>query len=545
MPRMTAKDVKARIDSAWRVNDNWSSMLNEVYSLSCPGRNKFQEKLQEGEEIGNEVFDSTLEHSLNRLANRIVAELFPPFQDWAKYIPGTTIESMGDDAHAEVRAQTEAATAVVMASLKNTNFPQAVHEVILDFAHGTGFMLVVDTPAESGGLLEFVAVNPAEVAVDHGPRGAIWGIFRKHKMKPHLVEQTWPDAKISLTDWKHKLDNSHSSPYEVELEEAFYHCPKSNKWYMDILMKESDKGTPNRILEREYDKTRWLVPRWTRFTGEARGRGPVLQAFHTARTLNKAKELLLVNGSIQIQPPINYIDDGVFNPAHFDLSPLSLNAVGYNKGGPRGATVERMDLGGDLQLTQFVFEEMQMDIKKIMLDDQLPPEAGAVRSATEWTTRQKELNDSKAAPFARFFSEFTRPLMDILLDVHQRAKVLQSEFSVDGHVVDVQITSPFAQAQNINEVNTMSQFVELVTPLGPEIMAARVKLENAPKYYARRMGLKENEFVRSEEEAQQIVEAAQQQQQGEAEAEHARGMEQQNAGQQQQQGGLAGPQEVM
>jgi hypothetical protein len=539
--RMTPKDVKARLDAAWRVTDRWSSMLEEVYTLSCPGRNQFQGKLQEGEEVGNEVFDSTLEHSLNRLANRIVAELFPPFQDWAKYVPGTTIESMGEEAHAQIRAQTEAATAVIMASLKNTNFPQAVHEVILDFAHGTGYMMIEDTPSESGGLLEFIAVNPAEVAVDHGPRGTIWGVFRRHKMKPHLVEQTWPDAEIKLGNWKHLVEQSHHSETEIALEEAFYYCPKDRKWYMDILMKESDKAPPARIVEREYDQTRWLIPRWTRFTGEARGRGPALQAFHTARTLNKAKELLLVNGSIQIQPPINYIDDGIFNPAHFDLSPLSLNAVGYNKGGPRGATLERMDLGGDLQLTQFIFEEMQMDIKKIMLDDQLPPEAGSVRSATEWTARQKELNDSKAAPFARFFSEFTRPLMGILLDVHQRSKVLPTNFTVDGHIVDVQITSPFAQAQNINEVNTMSQFVELVAPLGPEIVATRVKSENVPKFYARHMGLKEDEFIRSDAESQQMVQQAQQAQQAEAEAEHARGMEMENGGADPQ-AGVAGPQ---
>lgn len=527
---MPVKELKERVDAAWKIDQNWASMLNDVYELSCPGRNQFQKQLVEGEEVGNEVFDSTLEHSLNRLANRIVAELFPPFQDWARYIPGTTAEILPPEVLTDIRGKTDAATAVVMASLKNTNFSQAVHEVILDFAHGTGFMLVVDTPPETGGLLDFVAVNPADVAVDHGPRGLVWGIFRKHKMKPHQVSQTWPDAKGFDDSWEEKLKQTYKSDEKVELDEAFYYSDQTKKWYMDVLMRPSERDKPIRLVERSYDKTRWLVPRWTRFTGEARGRGPALQAFHTARTLNKAKELLLINGSIQLQPPISFVDDGVFNVANFDLSPLSLNAVGYNKGGPRGATLEKMDLGGDLQLAQFIFEEMQMDIKKIMLDDQLPPEGGSVRSATEWTARQKELNDSKAAPFARFFSEFTRPLMDILLDVHQRAGVLEDEFSVDGHMVDVQITSPFAQAQNINEVNTMAQYVELVTPLGPEVLATRVKMENVPKYYARRMGLSEDEFTRNDEEAQQVIQAAQQAQAEEAEAEQSRVMEQQNGG---------------
>lgn len=544
MAKLSTKDLVSRIDKAWRTKERWDVYLGDVYSLSCPGRNKFNDGLIEGQDVSDDIFDSTLEHSLNRLANRIVADLFPPFQDWARYIPGNTAEVLGKDQVQELTAKLEAATAVVMASLKNTNFAQAVHECILDFAHGQGVMLVLDQSTETGSLMEFVAVNPSEVALDHGPHGRVWGIFRKHDLTPRQVEATWPKAKAGAfpEGWKEKIDAEFATDLTVKVDEAFYYAPEDKIWCLAVVIREKVGDKPTIIFQDTYKTTRWLTPRWTRFTGEAWGRGPVLQAFPTARSLNKAKELLLINGSVQLQPPISYIDDGVFNPAHFDLSPLSLNAVGYNRGGPRGATLEKMDLGGDLNMAQFIFEEMQMDIKKIMLDDQLPPDAGSVRSATEWTARQKELSDSKQAPFARFYAEFTRPLMGIMLDIHQQAGLIDKQLSLDGHITDVQVTSPFAQAENINEVNTMAQFMELIAPLGEEVVRLEVKVEDVPKYYTKRMGLPSTEVLRSPEEKQQLMEQAAKAQQAQIEQEHAMAMEEKQGGQQTGTEGVESPQ---
>lgn len=538
MPRMEPQALYTRAKLAWQETESWRPILDDAYSLAAPGRNQFRhssgQKETPGEDYTYEVFDSTLEHALQRFANRIQADMFPSFQQWAKFIPGKLAEKMPKPVQDEIRAKADQATAVIFSTLANSNFQQAVHEAILDIGFGTASVFVMENPNPDNGdpLVEFVAVNPAEMAFDAGPHGKVWGVFRKHKMRIQNVEPHWPDAENFSDEFKKRLETAHESIDHAMLEECMYYCPETAKWYYDVLLlDEPDKAdnAPRCIVKREYKRTRWLTPRWSKNTGEVRGRGPVLQALATAMSLNKAKELLLTNASLQIHPVLTYIDDGVFNPGNFDLTPGSLTAVGYNNG-TRGSTIQPLDLGGDLQLTQFIFEEMQMEIKKVMLDDQLPPEQGAVRSATEWTARQKELNDAKSAPQGRFYNEFTVPLMQILLDIHQDLGILDKEMKIDGYAFDLQLVSPFAQAQNINDVNTMAQFVELTVPLGPEVFGPAVKSEEIPRFYATKMGLDLSQIIRSDEERAQLLEQAAQAQQGMAEQEHQFAMEEKNGG---------------
>lgn len=535
MARMSTSSLYTRCKLAWNETDQWRALLDDAYSLAAPGRNQFRTNSRTpGESWDYEVFDSTLEHATQRFANRIQAEMFPSFQEWAKFIPGKLVERLPKPVQDEVRARADQATAVIFSTLANSNFAQASHEAIMDIAFGMASVFVLEnTKPESGEpLVSFVAVNPAEMAFDSGPHGRVDGVFRKHKMRVHNVRKHWPDVTNLTEEFLAREKVSLENKDEVVLQECMYHCPDSNKWFYDVLLEDtsnSSESAPRRVVERRYNKNRWLTPRWSKNTGETRGRGPVLQALATAMSLNKAKELLLTNASLQIHPVISYIDDGVFNAGNFDLSPGSLTAVGYNNG-TRGSTLQPLDLGGDLQLTQFVFEEMQMEIKKIMLDDQLPPEQGAVKSATEWTARMKELNDAKAAPLGRFYNEFTVPLMQVLLDIHQDAGILDKDMKIDGYAYDIQLVSPFAQAQNVNDVNAMAQFVELTAPLGPEVFGPAVKAENIPRYYALKMGLDITEIIRSEEERAQLLQQAAEVQQGQAEQEQQFAMEQKGAG---------------
>jgi hypothetical protein len=390
MARMTVADLTQRAKLAWVETEQHRTVLDDAYSIAAPHRNRFSGSHTPGDQPGNEIFDSTLMHSLSRFANRIQTSLFPAFQDWAEFIPGNTATAIlrgeGQEQLNEIRAKADSATAICFASIHNSNFAQAVHEMLFDLAFGTGVMLINELPVGTPSVLECVSANPAEMAFDSGPYGKIWGVFRKHKVRPHLMKAMWPDFK-EPAGWEEVLKNSETTVKTVDIDEATYYDEETGKWMFDIIYygesKVASKSAGIRVVERETDNCRWIIPRWSLMSGQTRGHGPVLEALPTAKSLNKAKELLLINGSFQIHPMFSYIDDGVFNPGTFKLVPGALNAVSSN-GGTRGPSIDTINVGGDLRLTQFIFENMQMDIKKIMLDDQLPPDQGGVRSATEW-----------------------------------------------------------------------------------------------------------------------------------------------------------------
>lgn len=524
MPQMEPQELYQRCKLAWNETANWRTLLDDAYSMACPGRNAFRsEQRSPGEQVGAEIFDSTLIHSHGRLANRIIQALFPAFQDWAEYIPGNTteavLEASGDeDALTQRRAEARAITDVCFASIHNSNFSPAIHEVLKDIAFGTSAFLVNDMPIEDSEMFEINPVNPAYLALDEGPNGSIWGIFRKHELRPHVAEGTWLDAKWP-ENWTELRKNSEFQMKKVKFDECNYFCPKTKKWYFDVLVhmdsNGSDKDTPIRIVSRTYNVNRWIISRWSKNTGEAFGRGPVLDALYDAKTLNKVMELLLINGSLSIAPPFTAVDDGVFNPGTFSLEPGAINMVGYNSTA-RGKSIETLEIGGDLRMTQFIFDNMQMSIRKMMLDDQMPPEAGAVRSATEWNARQSELANAIGAPFGRIFHELVRPFMAAVLDIHVEAGLFQqmSANAIDGHNLDLKITAPFAQAENVNEVNAMAQFLEMMGMLGEEVLMDSVKVENVAGYIASKMGLPVEKFVRTaQEQAEKKAEMQQQMQQ--------------------------------
>lgn len=532
--RMTIKDLIKRSALAWNETEQFKDVLDDAYSLAAPDRNQFSGTRSPGEAKGSEVFDSTLINCLTRFANRIQSALFPAFQDWAEYTPGNTameLLAQDDEALNEERAKASVATAVCFSSIHSSNFSQASHEMLMDLAFGTGCMLINEFPVGSRSLFECVAVNPAEMAFDSGPYGKIWGVFRKHEVSPHLVESMWPDFKAPK-DWEKIVKESRTTAKKVLIEEATYYDEELDIWNFDIIYRgDTQKVEPEgtRIVEREMDNCRWIIPRWMRMTGETRGRGPVLQALPTAKSLNKAQELLLINGSFQIHPMFTYVDDGIFNPGTFRIVPGSLNAVSAN-GGPRGSSIDVLDVGGDLRLTQFIFEKMQMDIKKIMLDDQLPPEQGAVRSATEWSARQGELANAIGAPFGRIYSEFIKPFLTVVLEIHVKRGLIP-DMKVDGYVTDLQVTAPFAQAQNVNEVNAAAQLIELMSMLGEEAVEEGLKTENFGGYFASKLGVPHATLVRSLEEKEQRQEQAMQMQQAQAQQEQAFAMEQKQGGQ--------------
>jgi hypothetical protein len=267
-----------------------------------------------------------------------------------------------------------------------------------------------------------------------------------------------------------------------------------------------------------------------------------LQALPTAKSLNKAKELLFINASLQIHPILTYIDDGIFNAGTFSLIPGSMTAVGYNAGS-RGPSIQALDLGGDLRLSQFIFEEMQMDIKKIMLDDQLPPDKGSVRSATEFNSRERELFQNKGAPVARIHYEFTQPIMRILLDVHTKKGILQ-DVKYDGRIIDLKVTAPFAQTQSANEVHSMAQLLEFKPMIGEEVFHTAIRTENIPEFFVDKLGISISKYVRTAEERAKIIEQGaavmKQQQQQEQDA----ALEQKEAGQTQGQDAASAQPEV-
>lgn len=501
--RPSVKDLLERASKAWADKDEWKDLLEEAYELASPMRNPYDTENTQGQRRKDRVFDSTLQQGLFRFSSRLQSEMTPPLQKWGALIPGPLVPPESVD---ELKEALEVLRDVFFAVLFASNWDTAVHEYYLELGMGTAAMLVLE--GDDRTPIRFVVVPQPFFALEEGPYGDVGAVHRKRKIKVRNIEPTWPDifdgdADSQPEGWALWLEE-HADD-KVEVKEITYIDYDTGIWNYDVILCDAaGNGTQEntRIVTRDYAENPWIVSRWSRNAFEVQGRGPVLHALPDAKVLNRTKELILKNASLAIAGVWAAVDDGVLNPRTVVIKPGAVIPVASNGSGGRGASLQSLASGVNFDAAQLVIEDHQMAVKKAMFDDQLPPETGAVRSPTEIIARTQELQSLVESPFARLHQEFMRPLFQRVLSILGR-KGLLGQFRnviVDGAVIDIQITSRLAQAENMRALNNFVQLLELSQGLlGPEITQLGVKMEDAPAYMAERLGV-DSRLMRSVDE---------------------------------------------
>jgi hypothetical protein len=261
----------------------------------------------------------------------------------------------------------------------------------------------------------------------------------------------------------------------------------------------------SQIVQRKMSSSPWIVARYMKVAGEVYGRGPLVTAIPDIKTLNKTLELLLKNASLSIAGVYTAADDGVLNPQTIRIVPGAIIPVARN-GGPQGESLKMLPRSGDFNVSQIVINDLRMNIKKILLDDTLPPDNMSARSATEIAERMKELAQNLGSAFGRLITETMGPLIARILYVMDERGMIEMPLRVNGLEVKVTPVSPIAQAQNMGDIEKITQWVQLSSALGPEGQMAP-RMGAIADYVADKLGVPA-ELRTSPAERQQMMEQA-------------------------------------
>jgi hypothetical protein len=180
-------------------------------------------------------------------------------------------------------------------------------------------------------------------------------------------------------------------------------------------------------------------------------------------------------------------DDGVLNPATVKIVPGAIIPVARN-GGPQGASLQPLTRAGDFNVSQLVINDLTSSIKRILLDESLPPDNMSARSATEIVERMKELAQNLGSAFGRLINETMIPLMTKILEVLDERGLIDLPLRVNGLEVKVTPVAPLAQAQNMEEVNAIVQYMQLAAGMGPDGQLA-LKMDRVVDYIADKLGV--------------------------------------------------------
>ena len=478
MPKLNVKEVMDREAKAQARKDEWRTIYEDCYEFALPQRNLYNgyyEGKVPGKAKMQRVFDSTAMSSTKRFANRLQSGLFPPNRHWCRLEPGSGIPK---EQRGQAQEILDAYTDIMFDQLRQTSFDLAMGEFLLDLCVGTAVMMIM--PGDEVTPLRFIAIPQYLVAVEEGAYGIVDNVYRKLRIKAEAITREFPDVNIT-TELQDAIDQRGNE--ELDLFDAIIFDQETGRYHYHVIWPYKSQE----LVYREITSNPFIVARFSKTAGEIYGRGPLVDAIADIKTLNKTVELVLKNASLSISGVFLAADDGVLNPQNVKIQPGAIIPVARN-GGPQGASLAPLPRGGDFNTSQIVMNDLRMNIKKVLMDDTLPPDTMSARSATEIAQRQAELATNLGSAFGRLMTEIMNPLIARILTVLDRQGLINMPLKVDGVQIKITPISPLAEAPKMEEVNKVLNFMQIANAMGPAGQMA-INVQEAVSFIAEKMGV--------------------------------------------------------
>lgn len=512
---MAEKPVKDLLDDHERgKTDNlrWRHLYRDAYRYTQPARDTVDNP-QRGQRRFDVVFDSTGVKSTAKAANRLQDLMFPAGKNIVEPQPGPQFQGEDEEVRQQIAKQLMDANDRWHAALWKSNFQQVINEGLQDLLIGTASLLFNEGPPWDP--FHFTAVPQFSINFLEGPWGTISTVSREVRLRADVAKKQWPNSNIDPTATGNASEGDGDKRTYVEItypddETAIVPpgelMPVPTKWFYTVIDLESQRKIfdQDKVIE---TASPWIVPRWQKVAEETRGRGPILQALPDIRTANKVVELILKNASLAITGIWTAVDDGVFNPNTAAFQSGSFIPVASN-GGTRGPSIAPLEFPGNFDVSQIILADQREQIKEALFDNNLPPVAGPPRTATEFIERLRNLQVDIGPAAGRIQKELIDPLY--LRGLHILRKkglvAIPDDLQLDSQTISLQVVSPIAQRQALDNIQKVVQFLELVSFLGQEILHLKVKTDAIPAFIAKELGVPPD-LLRNVAEQQNVLEA--------------------------------------
>lgn len=457
------KDLQ-RFSKAKKRKTNWTEHYRDCLTYVAPHRESFDaDEPGTAKDSKGLVYDSTAIDAGSKFVSNLQSSLLPPMRNWIGFQPGPQVKD-----NESVKKTLSDIEDLMFAGIRNSNFDTQISESFYDLLIGTGSLLVQKGTKEAP--FRFISVPLSEIVLEEGIDGRPDATWREWKLPVRNIEQTWSDAKLSK-ELKEKLaekpDDRVCIVEGTVPEKVKITTPGGTKEVDGYRYFVMDVDNKSYIVEREMATSPWVIFRWEALPGEIYGRGPALKALPDIKTLNKTKELLLKNASINVAGIWQADDDGVINMENIKLVPGTVIPKATNSKG-----LQPLNTGGDVNLAQIVINDLRNAINNMFFADPLGPIDAPVKTATELSLRQNELAKRIGSAFGRLQYELLKPLVNRLLSILDELDLIDiGDFKVDGNIIDIQHVSPLARAQDEEDVTAIMRYLELIAGFyGPETL---------------------------------------------------------------------------
>ena len=404
-------------------------------------------------------------------------------------------------------------------AFQQSNFTAEMPEVYADLgAFGTG-CLFMDERRGKGyfGGFRFQSQEIGTYVIAEDDEGTVNTIFRMLMLSPRAAYGRWGKKigeKLML-----KLEKSEQADTPVQILHGVY--PRADYKYekaqratqLPFASCYIDYEGRHLIDESGYHEMRFLVPRWSKVSGETWGRGPGFTALADLRTLNKAVELNLQAWAKAIKPPLMVRHDGVVGTVR--TTPDALITV-YDM-----EAVAPLETKARFDVTVIEREALENSIRDTFFWQQLQLPNQQIYTATEVERRLELMQRVLGPTLGRLDSELLQPLITngaaLLLRAGARSQFQDpsgapmppqviAELLARGEAeVDIEYEGPLARAQKAQDTQQLAQTLQLAMPiaqLDPDSMVV-YNFEEWHRFLAERRGVPP-QLMRGSDEVEQI-----------------------------------------
>tara|TARA_E500000178_G_scaffold72923_1_gene70686 strand:- start:198 stop:1880 length:1683 start_codon:yes stop_codon:yes gene_type:complete len=459
--------IKKRLDRLGQERGTWEVNWQEILDYVMPRKADIVTLRTRGEKRTEVLFDSTAITANNLLAASLQGTLTSPSLPW--FSIKLRDEELNENR--DVQLWLEDTARRMYDTFNETNFNTEVHEMYLDLCSiGTAALFVEEgTKGFDTDGIHFNCLHIAEYYVQENINGKVDTLYRKYKLTARQAVQEFGYDNLGekiQTASKEKPDHKFNFIHAVEPTEDYKRAlgkAGTKLPFHSCHVCEEDKMV---VRTGGYNEFPYLVPRWSKATGEIFGRSPSFNALPDIKTLNKAVEIGLKAWAKAIDPPLLVQDDGVIGRVR--MTPAGITVI-RNDG-----AVKPLQIGTNWQITDLKENQLRTAIRQAYYSDQLQLQEGPQMTATEVQVRYELMQRLLGPTLGRFQSEFLNPLIERVFGIMYRAGALMKEPDlIQGTKIDVEYLGPLARSQRMEESVAIERLYSLamnIAQIDPAIM---------------------------------------------------------------------------
>ena len=440
-------------------------------------------------------FQSIGARGVNHLASKLLLTLLPPNSPFFRLtIDDFDIEELvGSEQRGAVEEGFAKIERSAMNEIETEAFRVPVFEALKHLITTGNCLLYLP---EEGGMRVF---HLDRYICKRDPMGNLLYVITKESLDAKTVPENARVA-LGLPSPQELSPESPDKPYEL----FTYVCNKGKYWH--IHQEIGTTTIPDSYGKFPMDKNPFIALRFSRVDGESYGRGLVEEYLGDLKSL-EALTQAIVEGSAAAAKVL------------FLVRPNGTTRIKTVADAPSGAIVQgdaqdvstlQVQKFNDFRVAQETAQKIQDRLAAaFLLNSSVQRNAERV-TAEEIRFMAQELESTLGGVYSVLSQEFQLPLINILLARMVKQKKMPK---FPKEAVKPQIVTGMEALGRGQDLNKLSQFLEYLAPLGPEVLAQKLNIDDYMDRLGASLGIDTGGLIKTDEQIQQEQAEAQQAQQ--------------------------------